>query len=181
MLALVAGFLLFAFWATVDLLGGYGGPRQTFSTYPSVLAIYNGIGLNHLIFWDQQGVIGFLSFSVSVLGFIALRARRSIGTAVKEGITLFVSPVLVVFELALWYCAPLDMYWHVTTFASLSVGRYLTAEEFAAMMNSGYVFVWAGNVYLLSNWFVLLAAFILFVLGISTRRRPSLKPFHRKL
>lgn len=172
-LALVIGFLLFAFWVVIDLLGGYNGPGS--------VPLYKEIGLNHLALWDKQGVIGFLSLCVSVLGLLALRARQGIGTAVRDSVSLFAAPIIVVFELALWYCVPADMYWHVTSFASWSLGSYLTAAEFTSMMNLSFInYTWEGNVYLLSNWFVLLAAFALFVLGILTRRKPSRRPFHRK-
>lgn len=171
MLALVIGFLFFAFWVVIDLLGGYNGPGS--------VSIYHDFGLSRLALWDKQGVIGFLSFSVAVLGFIGLRARHGIGTAVREGVTLFAAPVIAVFELALWYHVPADMYWHVTTFASWSLGSYLAPLQFGIMTSSGD-FVWGGNVFLLSNWFVLFAAACLFVLGVATRRKPSRKPFHRK-
>jgi hypothetical protein len=174
-LALVVGFLLFAFWAMVDLLGGYLGPGYTISTYPTISAIYHAIGSNHIVTFDTQGVMGFLSFSVAALGFVALRVHCGIGTAVRQGIAFFAAPMLVAFELALWNAAPLDMYWHVTTFASWSLGKYPAAVEFA-----GLSVPWAGNVYLLSNWFVLAAACGLLALGILTRRRVSHKPFHRK-
>ena len=156
-LALVLGLLLFAFWAMVDLLGGYGGPGYTWSTYPFIAAIYNGIGLSRLPFPNRQGVVGFLSFCVAVSSFMALRARRGIGIAVRDGVAFFAAPILVVFELALWYNAPLDMYWHVTKFTSWSLGVYPGA--------AGY-FVWTGNVYLLSNWSVLIVSSILILISV---------------
>ncbi len=185
MLALVIGLLLFAYWAMTDLLGGYNGPGYARATYPFVAAIYSAIGFNRFAVWDQQGVIGFLSFCVALLGFMTLRAWRGIGTAVKDGVALFAAPIMVVFELALWYCAPLDMYWHVTTFTSWSVGRYLTAEEFRVMMNSNLIFVWAGTVYLLSNWIVLIASCLLILISIFYRfnaadRRSYYQRRHRR-
>jgi hypothetical protein len=158
MLGLVGGFLLFAFWVVIDLLGGYGGPGS--------VRLYNDLGLNNLPLWDKQGVIGFLAFIVSVLGFMTLRAGRGIGQAVREGVSFFAAPILFVFELALWYNIPLDMYWHVTTFASWSLGVYLTDTQFAYMMQSGYDFVWAGNVFLVSNWLVLLVSFLLILISV---------------
>lgn len=175
----VVGFLIFAFWAMTDCLGGYNGPGYAISNYPYVAAIYNGLGFDRLGFWDQQGIIGFLSFCVSVLSLMFLRAGRGVGTAIREGVTFFAAPVLLVFEFALSNYAPLDMYWHATTFTSWSLGSFLTVAEFQAMMNSGYYFVWEGNVYLLSNWFVLLASFALLMLGISKWRRPSEKALRR--
>jgi hypothetical protein len=158
LLASVLGFLLFAFWATVDILGGYGGPGYTFSTYPFIVTIYKDIGLNHIAFRNQQGVMGFSSFCVSMLGFMILRARRGIRAAVRDGVTRLAAPVILVFELALWNYVPLDMYWHAITFAPWSVGRYPTAGF--------YGFVWAGNVYLLSNWLVLIASFLLILISV---------------
>jgi hypothetical protein len=180
LLAVVIGSLLFVFWVMIDLLGGYAGPSYAISTHPAITTILDAIGFGRLSIWDRQGVMGFLSFGVALLGFMALRADHGIGTAVRQGIAFFAAPILVAFELALWYVAPLDMYWHVTTFASWTLGRYLTAAEFSSLMNSSLIFSWAGNVYLVSNWLVLFAAIGLFVLGIHTRRKVSSKLFHRK-
>jgi len=178
LLAFAVGALVFAFWATVDLLGGYGGPGYTFSTYPFIKSLYDAIAFHPFSSWDQQGVSGFVSFGVAILGFVALRINRGIGVAVRQGVAYFAAPVLVVFELALWNAAPADMFWHVTTFAPYSLGSYATPEEFSALTNAPSV-IWGGNVYWLSNWFVLLAATGLFALGILTRRRSSHKPFRR--
>ena len=164
-LSMVVGFLLFAFWVMIDLMGGYNGPGS--------VAIYKDLGLNHIALWDKQGVIGFLSLCFAVLGFTVLRARQGIGVAIRDGVSFFAAPILLVFELALWSDVPLDMYWHVTTFASWSLGRYVTAEEFAFMMNSGYDFVWAGNVYLLSNWLVLIVSFLLILISVFYRFNPK--------
>ena len=45
-LALAVGSVLFAFWAVVDLLGGYSGPSYSIATYPLIRAIYDGVGFN---------------------------------------------------------------------------------------------------------------------------------------
>lgn len=160
-LALVGGFLLFAFWVMIDLMGGYNGPGS--------VAIYKDIGLNHLPLWDKQGVIGFLSLCFAVLGFMVLRARQGIGVAVRDGVSFFAAPILLVFELALWSDVPLDMYWHVTTFASWSLGRPLTATEFASMIYPHLDVAWGGNVYLLSNWLVLIVSFLLILISVFYR------------
>jgi len=167
-LGLVVGLLLFGFWVMVDILGSYGGPGYTWSTYPSVAAIYNSIWLFQG--YDRMGQEGFLSFCVAVLSFMVLRAKRGIGVAVKDGVIFLAAPIIIVFELMLWTYIPLDMYWKVTGFTSWSLGTYLTAGEFASMTNTSLILAWAGNVYLLSNWFVLLASSSLLVLGISTRQ-----------
>ena len=163
-LALVLGLLLFAFWAMVDLLGGYGGPGYTWSTYPFIAAIYNRVEFLHGT--DMMGMEGFSSFCIAVLGFVTLRTRHGIGTAVKDGVTLFAAPIIMVFELALWYCSPAVMYWKVTGFTPWSLGSYLTAQQFQIVMNSPYVFSWGGNVYLLSNWLALIVSSGLFVFGL---------------
>jgi len=165
MLAVVVGFFLFAFWAAIDLMGGYNGPGS--------VAIFNDLGLNRLGHWDEQGVIGFLSLCIAVLGFVALRARQGIGVAVRDGVSLFAAPILLVFELALWSDVPLDMYWHVTTFASLSLGTYLGTEQFADIISPHLDVVWGGNVYLLSNWFVLIASFLLILISLLYRLNPK--------
>jgi len=162
-LAMVVGFLLFAFWVIIDLMGGYGGP--------GTVAIYNNLGLNQLPLWDKQGIIGFLSFFFSVLGFVLLRARQSIGVAVRDGIGFFAAPILLVFELALWSDVPLDMYWHVTTFASWSLGTYLGKAQFQLVMSPHLSVAWAGNVYLLSNWLVLIVSLLLILISVFYRYR----------
>ena len=164
-LAMVVGFLLFAFWAAIDLMGGYNGPGS--------VAIFKDLGLNHLGLWDEQGVIGFLSLCMAVLGFTMLRAEKGIGVAVTDGVSLFAAPILFVFELALWSDVPLDMYWHVTTFASLSLGTYMGEQQFAAVMSPHLLVVWAGNVYLFSNWLVLIVSFLLILILLLYRLNPK--------
>jgi len=160
MIVFIGGYLLFAFWVLVDLLGGYGGPGYTFSAYPSIVSIYDAVGLNHITIADKQGELGFLSFCVSASAFILLRTRKGIGAAIRDGITLFAASLLFIFELGLWTYVPLDMYWHVATFASWSLGRYPTA---------GSPFVWTGNVYVLSNWLVLVVSSLLILISILFR------------
>lgn len=111
-LGLAVGSFSFAFRAMFDVMGGYNltgnvlKGSEYLRAYPSV----NALG-NLAVFSP------FLGFCIAVLGLVALRVGRSIGTAVRDGIAFFAAPVLVIFELALWYSAPLDMYWHVTDFA----------------------------------------------------------------
>ena len=159
-LALVGGTLFFAFWASLDILGGYSGPGYTLAKYPLTSSIYYDLGLDRLPVWDKQGVLGLSSFIVAALGFMTLRVRRSIRAAVKDGLTLFVAPVLALFELALWIGAPLDMYWAATTFVEWPMGRFLTIDQFTAMTNSPYPFIWVGNIYWVSNWLVLIVSIL---------------------
>lgn len=174
---LAVGLVFFGFWATVDLLGGYGGPGYTFSNYPLLDSIYRGLRFSSLPISDEQGKIGFLSLCVSLAGFMALRVGEGLRTALREGLCSFASPILVIFELALWSVAPADMYWHVTTFLPWSIGSYLTESQFASMTHSGN-FVWGGGVFLVSNWFVLIAAIVIFTFGnLPTRGvQPSAEP-----
>jgi hypothetical protein len=157
-LALAVGSFFFAFLATVNILGGYSGPGAALSAYPILGSIYYGVGFGSFhLFGDKFGVLGVLSLCVAFSGLMALRMKHGIGTAVREGVTMFVAPAIVVFELGLSYYAPTDMYWYVTTFASWSLGRYIPQD---------WGFVWTGHIYLFSNWFVLIAALLLTLLGL---------------
>ncbi|MGD0319711.1 MAG: hypothetical protein ABSB56_08445 [Nitrososphaerales archaeon] len=150
-LAVVAGLFLFAFWSEIDLTGGYAGPsRILFDIYGT----YKG------------GVEGFSGFCVAGLGFILLRSKRGIGTALRDWFTL-AAPIVMAFELAIWYFMPVDMWLHVTNLAYWSPGRYLTSTQFAFMMDAPN-FSWCGNIYLLSNWNVLVLSSL--VLLVSVRK-----------
>ena len=177
MFALLGGLCVFAFWVTVDLLSGYRSfPGYAFTAHPITLAIYNGMGLDILPLPDKVGAIGLLSFGVAVLCFIALRAEKGVGVAVRDGALFFAAPIMIIFELALWYFAPTEMYWHATTFVPWSLGRYLTPAQFLDVTYSRLTFVWGGSVFLVSNWLVLLSASSLFALAIaraSRRRYPT--------
>lgn len=163
-LAMALGSFFFAFMALVDILGGYGGPGTALSAYPLLAAIYYGVGFggNFYLYGDKIGVLGFLALCVASSGLVALRVKHGIGTALREGATLFAAPAIVVFEFALWYCAPTDMYWHVAKFAYWSLARYPSPV---------WGFDWTGNIYLFSNWFVLIAALLLTLLGLFPTRQ----------
>jgi len=165
-LALVGGTLFFAFWAMIDILGGYNGPGYALTNYPLPSAIYYDLGLDRLHVWDKQGVLGFLSLSAAALGFMTLNARKSIRVAVKDGLTLFVAPVVALFELALWNGAPVDMYWHATSFVAWPLGRFLTIDQFTMMTGAPYIFVWSGEIYLVSNWLVLIISSLLIACAV---------------
>jgi hypothetical protein len=155
----------------VDLLSGYQSfPAYAFSNYPFTLSIYKGFGLNSLPIPDKSRAIGVIAFGTAVLCFAVLRLQRGIGGAVGDAMLLFAAPILVVFELALWHFAPIEMYWHATALVPWSLGRYLTPQQFVNVVDSPLHFVWGGNLYLLSNWLVLAAASGLFVLGVATAR-----------
>jgi hypothetical protein len=172
-LALLGGISVFAYWVAVDLLSGYNSfPAYAFSSYPLTFTIYKSIGLGALSMPDKSRAIGLVAFGVAVFSFVALRAKRGVGVAVKDGVLFFAAPVLIVFELALWYVAPVEMYWHATKFLPWSLDRYLTPLQFVKVVHSPLRFVWGGNIYLLSNWFVLLAASSLLALGVALAQNP---------
>jgi hypothetical protein len=167
-LTMLGGLFVFAFWATVDLLSGYHSfPAYAFSSYPLTFAIYKSIGLGALSIPDKNRTIGLVAFVVAVSSFVALRSERGIGVAAKDGVLFFAAPALMVFELALLHFAPAEMYWHATKLLPWSLDRYLTSEQFLELMRPPFRFAWGGNIYLLSNWFVLLAASGLLALGVA--------------
>ena len=166
-LTLFAGLSLFAFWAVLDVLSGYNAfPASALRAHPLAASIYNDFGLSYLPLPDKDRLLGVIAFCVAEVSFILLRAERGIGVAVRDGILFFAAPIIAVFELALWYYVPAEMYWRVTALTSWSIGRYANSVQFSAVTDSPALFSWAGNIYLLSNWFVLLAASCLFAFGV---------------
>jgi len=107
----LVGTFVFAFWATVDLLGGYNGDRWSFAQHPYLQVVYDLAGLRYLGSWDVGSEAAFF-FAVAVLGFVALRVNKGIGAALKGRDHPVRGPAVVAFELALWASAPDDMTWH---------------------------------------------------------------------
>jgi hypothetical protein len=183
LLVTMTGLFVFAFWAAVDIMSGYNSfPSFALSSHWYLEMIYRDSGLQALALPDKNRLIGFIGFCFAEGGFISLRLGRGIGTAVRQGVLFFAAPTVFCFELALLYYAPLEMYWHVVAFAPWSLGRYITPDQFLTATNEYYTFAWAGNVYLLSNWFVLLAAGGLLGVGIESSMRPvvDLRNLHWK-
>ena len=117
-LALLAfGSFFFAFWAAADVIGGYRGYGYSFSAYGVFPSIYNhSIGLIPYISSRDNGTQAAFYMGLAILGLVLFRLNRGFGAALKDAVTLFLAPCLVVFELALWSQAPEDMTWHVTDF-----------------------------------------------------------------
>jgi hypothetical protein len=131
------GLFTFAFMAVVDFLGGWGGPGETFATYPSIASIYRLLGFDAVHVHGQMGVVGFLGFCAATASFIVLRTKRGIRAAVREGVLLFAAPILVVFELGLWYYLPFDMGWHAADFVPWSIGTtYLLSNSVVLFVSS---------------------------------------------
>jgi hypothetical protein len=160
-LVILTGSLIFAFWSVADVLGGYNGYGYSFSSYPLLRFIYKVVGLQYLRAWDVGGEASFF-FLLAILGLILLRANRSIGRALKDSITLFAAPSLIIFELALWYFAPADMSWHVTDF--LWIG---------GVADGGWRVTGGGGAYLVSNWLVLFVSLLLVASRIPWLSIPS--------
>ncbi|MGD1055703.1 MAG: hypothetical protein ABR867_06445, partial [Nitrososphaerales archaeon] len=151
LLVLVGGFV-FAFFATIDELGGYSGPGNSLATYPALRTIYNLLGLEYFNSW-KVGTAAFFFFNVAVLGLIVLLANRGLGAAIKDSISLFAAPALVIFELGLWYFAPEDMTWHVTMF--LWIGGINDHGYRAQSLAAGVTY------YPINNWLVLFVALLM--------------------
>jgi hypothetical protein len=147
----VVGFFVFAFWSIADVLGGYNGYGYSFAQHPILQTIYNDfVGRIPYISSEDKGTQGSFFFILACLALTALRSSRGVGTALKDTVTLFAAPCLVVFELALWYYAPQDMTWHVTDY--LWMGG--TAD-------GGYRAYDLGGAYIFSNWLVLFVSLFL--------------------
>jgi hypothetical protein len=153
-LAVVVGLSLFTFWAAIDVLGGYAGPSRLLS---GVYITYDG------------GVEAFSGFCIAGLGLILLWSKRGIGTAVRVWL-IFAALIVMALEFAIWYFMPLDMWLHVTNLAYWSLGRYLSVSQFAYMVHTPS-FIWCGNIYLLSNWNVLVLSSLVLLASVVKRAR----------
>jgi hypothetical protein len=178
-LALVLGLVLFTFWAAVDFLSGYSEfPFFAFQNYPITRTIYDAMGLGLVPFPDKDRVIGIAAFAVATSAFASLRLGRGLGVALRDALLYFALPIVIAFELALWYFVPAEMYWHFASFVPWSLGNYLDVNQYYVVYHEGPRFVWGGNIYLVSNWFVLFAACSIFALGLArTLRARASKAF----
>jgi hypothetical protein len=147
---LAVGFV-FAFFATIDVLGGYNGPYSSLEAYPTLRTVYKLLGLSYSKSWNL-GVTAFFFFGLAMLGLVALLANRGLGAAIRDSVTLFAAPALIIFELGLWYFAPEDMTWHATSFLWMGgVNDYgYRALSLAASV----------KYYPINNWLVLFVALL---------------------
>ena len=144
-LLVVWGSFAYAFWTIGCVLGGYNGYTYAFRAYPFLALIYNhSIGLVPYLSARDKGTQASFYFALAIVGFTALRANKGIGQAVKEAITLFAAPAVILYELGLWYSAPEDMTWHVTDFLYMG-----------GVADGGWRSFDNGNPYWISNWLVL--------------------------
>jgi hypothetical protein len=153
LLLVVWGAFAFAFWAIACCLGGYNGYGYAFSNYPILpLVYYHTIGLVPYLSQRDKGTQASFWLGVGALGLIAFRANRGIGTALKDTLTLFVAPAIILYELGLWYSAPEDMTWHVTDYLTLGG----VADGGWRSFDKGAYFPYTPSLpYVVSNWFVL--------------------------
>ena len=159
LLAVVWGAFAFAFWAIACCLGCYNGYGYAFSHYPILAFLFNhSIGLVPYISQRDKGTQASFWLGVGALGLMALRANRGLGTALKDTITLFVAPAIILYELGLWYSAPEDMTWHVTDYLTLggvADGGWRSYDDGA------YLPYTPSLPYVVSNWFVLFVSLCL--------------------
>ncbi|MDA4117731.1 MAG: hypothetical protein OK455_05245 [Thaumarchaeota archaeon] len=167
---LIFGSFAFAFWSIADVLGGYNGYGYSFSTYPILPLIYhNTIGLVPYLSSQDKGTQASFYFSLGILGLIAFRLNRGIGAALKDAITLFAAPCLVLFELAIWNYAPEDMTWHVTDYLWMG-----------GVADGGWRAFDNGGAYLVSNWLVLFVALFFVATRIPWISLPSKMLWQRR-
>jgi len=186
----IFGSFVFAFWATADVLTGYHGYSYTFFAYPILASINNDvIGMIPYISSRDKGTQASFFIGVAALGLVLFRLNRGFGAALKDAVSLFLAPCLVVFELALWRQAPDDMTWHVTDFLSmggLADGGYRINDFFAVPFVNyppnpgGYVGTYVGGTYIFSNWFVLSVALFLVATRVPWTTLPSTLLWRRK-
>lgn len=161
--AFFVGFFAFAFWATVDVLGGDNGFGYSFFVHPILSLIYdNTVGLVPYLSSLDKGTQASFYLCLATSGVVILMLDRGIGEALKDAITLFAAPCLVVFELALWNYASNDMTWHVTDFLWMG-----------GVADGGYRGLDTGGAYLFSNWLVLCVALYLVASRIPWMSLPS--------
>lgn len=169
------GIFVFGFWTTLDILSGYNAfPAYAFFSHPSLRWVYDATGLGALDIPDKNRLIGFIGFCLADAGLLVLRLEKGIGTALRDVALYFAAPAVLIFELAILATVPAEMYWHVTSFLPWSLDRYLNAVQFEGAVHTDISFVWAGNIYLVSNWFALSFAAALLIWGVW--RMPSASP-----
>jgi hypothetical protein len=184
------GSFFFAFWAAADVLGGYSGYSYSFSWYPIFPLIYNNtIGLVPYVSSRDKGTQASIFICLAVLGLVVFRLNRGMGAALKDAITLFVAPCVVVFELALWILAPEDMTWHVTDFLWMGgiADGGIRENDFVRVPFANYapgpgghfLGTYASGPYVFSNWFVLFVALILVASRIPWMSVPSTRLWRR--
>lgn len=153
LLVVAWGAFAFFFWAIACCLGGYNGYNYAFSAYPFLPLIYNHtIGLVPYLSQRDKGTQASFWLGVGALGLIVFRANRGIGTAVKDTLTLFVAPAIILYELGLWYSAPEDMTWHVTDY--LYYGG-VADNGWRSFDHGAYLPYTPSLPFIVSNWFVL--------------------------
>lgn len=190
-LMLAGGTFAFAFWALADVLGGYQGYNYAFARYLVLAKVYDGtVGLVPYIGSLDKGSQASIFMGLAILGLVALRLRSGLGAALKDAATLFVAPLLVVFELALWSQAPEDMTWHVTDFlwlGGLADGGYRARDfvrvpfvNYPPVAGGHYVGTYVGGEYLFSNWFVLFVALVLVASRLPGLSFPSSRLWPRR-
>ena len=184
------GLFAFALWAVADVLGGYNGYDYSFSTYPTLALIYNDtIGLIPYLSSRDKGTQASFYFILAIAGLVAQRLNRGVGAALRDAITMFAAPCLVVFELALLNSAPEDMTWHATDYLwiggiadggwrSLDYGPAPNLEHLSGGGN--YVYGYISGDYLISNWLVLFVALFLVASRIPWLSMPSRMLWRRK-
>jgi hypothetical protein len=99
---------------------------------------------------------------------------RGLGTALKDTMTLFAAPIVVVFELGVWYFAPEDMTWHVTDYlwiGGVNDGGW-RFNDFGSSYGSSYGNVVSGD-FLVSNFLVLFVALVLVASRMPSLSLPS--------
>ena len=183
----IFGTFAFAFWAVADVVGGYNGYGYVFFWYPVFPSIYNHtIGLIPFISSRDKGTQASLFMGLATVGLVLFRMNKGVGAALRDVVTLFVAPCLVVFELALWSRAPEDMSWHVTDF--LSIGgiadggirqrdfQLLPFHNYPAVAGGHYAGAYVSGPYVFSNWFVLAVALVLVASRVPWMSLPSVRP-----
>jgi hypothetical protein len=173
LVAFVGGSLVFAFWAGADVLGLlHNGTSYFFSTHPTLHLIYNStIGSIPYLNKRDVGSQASLFFGIASLGLITFRLNRGVGQALKDTVTLFAAPCLVIFELALWNYSPEDMSWHVTDY--LWMGGVADGGNRLLDFVKTYPFSTLTGAYLFSNWIVLFVALFLVATRIPRISLPS--------
>ena len=187
----VFGSFVFAFWASADVLGGYSGYNYSFSWYPILRLIYdNTIGLIPYISSLDKGTQASFYMGLATLGLVLFRLNRGIGAALRDAVSLFLAPCLVIFELALWSQAPEDMTWHVTDFlwiGGIADGGFrqrdfvrLPFVNYPPVPGGHFVGSYISGAYVFSNWIVLAVALLLVASRVPWLSLPSSVLWRRK-
>ncbi len=128
----VFGLFLFWFMALVDL------SRGATLANPVTSAIFHLFARQYIAGRPDSGMgpSGFAGFFVATAGFAALRWGKGARRALGETLSLFASPMALVFEFGIWRYTPWFLQYQVTNFMAWTVDGTLVLSNSSVLLFS---------------------------------------------